>query len=127
MNSERWARIEGIYNTTLERPRESWSAFLDEQVQGDEELKRELESLLETSSSSDDFFERGALETAAQALRWDRSESLLGRSLNHYRIGEKIGIGGMAEVYRAHDTKLALHTMRNGIRWSAAWVVSSWP
>jgi serine/threonine protein kinase len=32
--------------------------------------------------------------------------SLEGRSLNHYVIGPLIGTGGMAEVYRAHDTKL---------------------
>jgi len=33
-------------------------------------------------------------------------DSMIGKTLSHYRVVEKIGAGGMGEVYRATDTKL---------------------
>ena len=49
---------------------------------------------------------------------------MVGQTLSHFRVIEKIGQGGMGEVYRAEDTNLsrevAIKVVRTALRWNKA-------
>src|SRR5262249_37898031 len=103
---ELWGRIERLWNAALERAQPERAAFLAEACEGDEEWRREDESLLRFDPRAEHFIEWPALEVAAQAQAEAIEESLIGRMIGHYRILSLLGEGGMSEVYLALDTSL---------------------
>jgi eukaryotic-like serine/threonine-protein kinase len=110
MTPERWQVVKQLCNAALDREACERAAFLAQACQGDEELRREVESLLAQEKSAEGFLESPALEVAAAALAMrhvgEGEPSLVGREMGSYRILSLLGAGGMGEVYRALDTKL---------------------
>jgi serine/threonine protein kinase/Tol biopolymer transport system component len=103
----RWQQIERLFHDALERPLEERAAFLDHSCAGDESLRREVNALLESPATANRFLDRDALEVAAGLVSVSNMPVLSGRRLGVYQVQERIGSGGMGEVYRAHDTRLA--------------------
>src|SRR5688572_6346591 len=103
MSSDRWRRIEELYQTAYARPASERAAFLDEACAGDAMLRQEVESLLAQPVSTDGCLDHPALEVAAP-----RSPVPLtvGKRLGPYEVAGPIGAGGMGEVYRARDRGL---------------------
>jgi serine/threonine-protein kinase len=104
-DSDRWRRISALYDEALARPSAMRQAYLQGACAGDEELRREVESLLAHDAARAPV-DVPALAAAAQALGGGPTTSLVGRRLGVYQVTAFLGAGGMGEVYRARDTTL---------------------
>src|SRR5258708_7282208 len=106
LTPELWKRVGRHFQAALElRPGERM-AYLRKACGEDESLRQEVESLLAAEEEAGDFLDAGALDDAAKALAEEKSVSLVGKRLGHYEVRSLLGVGGMGEVYLAHDTKL---------------------
>jgi hypothetical protein len=101
MKPHDWLRVEELYHAALERPVAEREAFLDQACGRDDDLRREVLSLLAHEAEAERLMERPAAEAATQRLALVR-----GTRLGPYEVVGLLGAGGMGEVYRARDTRL---------------------
>jgi eukaryotic-like serine/threonine-protein kinase len=106
MKREAWQEVKEILYSALEIGSEQRAAFLDKRCGDDLELRREIESLIAAHSKAAERFESPAVEKMAAVVSNEVVDGMVGRSLAHYEIIEKLGAGGMGEVYLARDTVL---------------------
>jgi eukaryotic-like serine/threonine-protein kinase len=102
MDAARWARVKNLYTEASGLPAGERAAFLLEGCQGDADLHREVQALLDQPVDTGDF--RNLIGGATPPPEEHRD--LTGTKLGVFEIRGFIGRGGMGEVYRAHDTKL---------------------
>jgi serine/threonine protein kinase/Tol biopolymer transport system component len=107
MTSERWKRIETLYNAAIALSPDERSAWLATACPDDDALRHEVEALLNEPMADDGFLTPRELSKAAAQLVSDLTpEANVGRTMGDYVLQRLLGAGGMGVVYRARDTKL---------------------
>jgi Tol biopolymer transport system component len=100
---DRWPQIREIFEATVALPMDARAAYLSRTCGGDEALRREVDALVASHDRATNFLET----PASPGLIDPAPPHLEGRRIGPYQLASRIGAGGMGEVYRAHDVKLA--------------------
>ena len=118
MNAERWQQVKTIFHRAVERDPATRAQFLRESCGSDEELRREVESLLDSEENPGSLLETavmgpGAMAAAAPA---PRDDGMIGRTIGNYVITGELARGGMGIVYRARHVTLPREAVVKCIR-----------
>jgi len=106
MSAEQFERIGELYHAAMELEPEARADFLAEACGGEEELRREVESLLRARGQADGFIAGRVAGVADEMAAQEQNLSLIGHSVSHYQVLSLLAVGGMGEVYLAQDTRL---------------------
>jgi serine/threonine-protein kinase len=103
MTPERWREITAIFHAALARDATERAALVAARCGGDEELQREVESMLAAHGSAGTFGETPVFGTTSAI---DNVALEAGARVGPYAVVSLLGVGGMGAVYRARDTNL---------------------
>jgi serine/threonine protein kinase/Tol biopolymer transport system component/tetratricopeptide (TPR) repeat protein len=122
MTPERWKKVEEVFESALECSPDERRGYLVEACAGDESLRGQVETLLQSYEAAGSFIEAPVLAPdAARTLIDENSPAMIGRRVGSYKLVREIGRGGMGSVYlavRADDEfqkRVAIKLIKRGM------------
>ncbi len=128
MRPERWKLVEQLLEAALEQPPATRPTFLAKACNGDDELRREVKSLIQADEQAGSFIQEPLLASIPtlshdydDLARDDEMPALLGTRIGAYKIERELGRGGMGAVYlavRADNTfqkRVAVKIVKRGM------------
>ena len=112
---DRWTRVQSVFMAVVDLSPEQRAEQLDALCGSDEALRAEVAALLDGDAAASRVL--GDLDRLMAVVSEDGPDSLapsdghdplslVGSTVDHYRIGPLLGVGGMGVVYEALDTRL---------------------
>lgn len=116
MSPERWRKIEAVFQAAIDLPEKERNSFLEAECGPDDELRKEVEKLIASDESAEEFIEspiwtdsrflnttakKEISESFDKAANGDEKDAYVGRIIGAFRLTGEIGRGGMGAVYLA--------------------------
>lgn len=98
--------LKELFHSARELPPEKRKAFLDQACGQDDELRREIDALLESDRQADGFIANQPGQLAAELFGRAQESADVGRTIGQYKLLECVGSGGMGTVLLAERADL---------------------